>query len=103
MEEKIREIESLVEELNRYAKEYYTLDAPSVSDAEYDKKYDRLKALEKETEYILSYAPTQRVGDEIAAAFVKHRHKARLWSLDKAQDFIELSVWHKRNLSFIED
>lgn len=102
MEEKRREIESLVEELNRYAKEYYTLDAPSVSDAEYDRKYDRLKSLEKETEYILSYSPTQRVGDETAAAFVKHRHKARLWSLDKAQDFIELSAWHKRNLSFVE-
>ena len=102
MEEKRREIEKLVEELNTYAREYYTYDNPSISDREYDALYDRLVALEKETGYVLSYSPTQRVGDEALASFVKHRHKARLWSLDKAQDLTELSAWHKRNLEFVE-
>lgn len=102
MEEKRREIEKLVEELNTYAREYYTYDNPSISDKEYDALYDRLVALEKETSYVLSYSPTQRVGDEALASFVKHKHKARLWSLDKAQDLTELSAWHKRNLEFVE-
>lgn len=103
MEDLRREIESLVEKLNVYAKEYYTLDAPSISDKEYDALYDRLVALEKETGYRLSYSPTQRVGDEVLSAMPKHRHLAKLWSLDKAQSLLELSQWHERNLSFVEE
>lgn len=103
MEDKRREIEKLVTDLNTYAREYYTLDAPSISDKEYDALYDRLTALEKETGHVLSYSPTQRVGDEALASFVKHRHKARLWSLDKAQALTELSAWHKRNMEFIRN
>lgn len=103
MEDLKREIESLVEKLNVYAKEYYTLDAPSISDKEYDALYDRLVALEKETGYQLSYSPTQRVGDEVLSAMPKHRHLAKLWSLDKAQSLLELSQWHERNLSFVEE
>lgn len=103
MEDKIREIESLIEELNRYAKEYYVHDNPSITDKEYDEKYDRLVALEKETAHILPYSPTQRVGDEVLASFVKHTHKAKLWSLDKAQDYETLLSWHQRNLKFVDD
>ncbi|SFN70220.1 NAD-dependent DNA ligase LigA [Proteiniclasticum ruminis] len=103
MEDLRKEIESLVEKLNVYAKEYYTLDAPSISDKEYDALYDRLVALEKETGYRLSYSPTQRVGDEVLSAMPKHRHLAKLWSLDKAQSLLELSQWHERNLSFVEE
>ncbi|HBW12350.1 MAG TPA: DNA ligase (NAD(+)) LigA [Proteiniclasticum sp.] len=103
MEDLKREIESLVEKLNVYAKEYYTLDAPSISDKEYDALYDRLVALEKETGYQLSYSPTQRVGDEVLSVMPKHRHLAKLWSLDKAQSLLELSQWHERNLSFVEE
>ena len=58
-------IESLVEKLNKYAKEYYVLGNPSVSDKEYDKKYDELIKLESETGYILPYSPSQRVGDKV--------------------------------------
>lgn len=103
MENKIREIESLVEELNRYAREYYVHDNPSITDKEYDEKYDRLVALEKETNHILPYSPTQRIGDEVLSAFVKHPHKAKLWSLDKAQDYETLISWHQKNLKFVED
>ncbi len=48
MDEKAK-IELLVEELNKYSYEYYSLDNPTVTDKEYDKKYDELKELEKET------------------------------------------------------
>lgn len=101
MEDKNKKIEELVEKLNNYAKEYYVLANPSISDREYDKLYDELSALEKDTGYILPYSPTQRVGDSILPEFSKYTHKARLWSLDKAQSINELKEWHERNLKFI--
>ncbi|GKU26455.1 NAD-dependent DNA ligase LigA [Clostridium folliculivorans] len=101
--DKIKRIDELVEELNRYAYEYYTLSNPSVSDKDYDKRYDELVTLEKETSYILPYSPSQRVGDTALAEFSKYTHKARLWSLDKAQTVQELREWHNRNIKFIDD
>ena len=89
MDKKAR-IEELVELLNKYAYEYYSLDNPSVTDKEYDSKYDELKALEEEAGYVLPYSPTQRVGDVTLQGFSKYTHKARLWSLDKAQSFEEI-------------
>lgn len=101
--DKANRIELLIEELNKYANEYYVLGNTSVSDKEYDKKYDELIALEKETGYILPYSPTQRVGDRVLPEFKKYTHKARLWSLDKAQTIEELQDWHNRNVKFIEE
>ena len=101
--DKIKRIEELVEELNRYAYEYYALDNPSVSDKEYDEKYYELKALEEETNHVLPYSPTLRVGDRVLEGFNKYTHKARLWSLDKAQSIEELKDWHNRNLKFINE
>ena len=102
MDKKVR-IEELVELLNRYAYEYYSLDNPSVSDKEYDIKYDELKSLEEETGYLLPYSPTQRVGDIVLKGFNKYTHKARLWSLDKAQSFEEIEDWHNRNIKFVNE
>lgn len=102
MDKKIR-VEELVELLNKYAYEYYSLDNPSVSDKEYDSKYDELRALEEETGYVLPYSPTQRVGDVVLQGFNKYTHKARLWSLDKAQNFDEIRDWHNRNVKFVND
>ena len=58
MDKKVR-IEELVEVLNKYAYEYYSLDKPSVTDKEYDVLYDELKSLEKETGYVLPYSGSQ--------------------------------------------
>jgi len=58
-------IDSLVEELSRHMYNYYTLDAPTISDAEYDSLYDELVSLEKETGYVRPDSPTQRIGGEI--------------------------------------
>lgn len=102
MDKKIR-VEELVELLNKYAYEYYSLDNPSVSDKEYDSKYDELRSLEEETGYVLPYSPTQRVGDVVLQGFNKYTHKARLWSLDKAQSFDEIKEWHNRNVKFVNE
>ena len=101
--DKKQKIESLVEALNKYAHEYYSLDNPTVTDKEYDEKYDELKKLENEVGYILPYSPTLRVGDRILDGFNKYTHKARLWSLDKAQSIEEIKDWHNRNIKFINE
>lgn len=98
-----KRIEELVEKLNRYSYEYYSLDNPSVTDKEYDKQYDELRKLEEETGYVLTYSPTLRVGDIILDGFNKYTHKARLWSMDKAQNIQGLKDWHNRNLKFVEE
>lgn len=101
--DKVTRIKELIEELNKYAHEYYVLDNPSVSDKEYDKKYDELTKLEKETGIVLPYSPTQRVGDGVLAEFQKYTHKGRLWSLDKAQDIQEIREWHIRNKKAVDE
>ena len=70
--------------LNRWAYEYYVLDNPSVSDKEYDELYDELKKLEAESGEVYPDSPTRRVGGEPIAAFERHEHIARLYSLDKS-------------------
>ncbi len=96
MSEKTAQMRELADKLNRYAHEYYTLDAPSISDAEYDRLYDQLRALEKATGQILADSPTQRIGDVTLTEFRKHTHLVKLWSLDKAQNEEELRAWEKR-------
>ncbi|MDF2883359.1 MAG: NAD-dependent ligase LigA [Clostridiaceae bacterium] len=93
-----KRMNEIINELNKYAYEYYVLDNPTVSDKEYDKKYDELVKLEKESDIVLSYSPTQRVGDTVLTDFQKYTHKARLWSLDKAQGYEELNDWFNKNL-----
>ncbi|WP_051217464.1 NAD-dependent DNA ligase LigA [Paenibacillus assamensis] len=96
-------LEQLIAELNQYNYHYYTLDNPIVSDKEYDKLYDELVALEQESGSVLPDSPTQRVGGETLSGFEPHRHLARLWSLDKAQDMDSLEAWHQRVLRLITD
>ena len=60
-----KRIQELVKQLNDWNYHYYTLDEPVVSDAEYDRLYDELKILEKETGIVLEDSPTQRVGGEV--------------------------------------
>ncbi|MBE7061750.1 MAG: NAD-dependent DNA ligase LigA [Clostridiales bacterium] len=93
MIEKMRE---LVDKLNKYAHEYYVLDNPTVSDKEYDKLYDQLLLLEKESGEVLFDSPTKRVGGEPISAFKKHKHIERLYSLDKTTDFEGLIAFEKR-------
>lgn len=93
----------LVEELNKYSYEYYVLDNTTISDSEYDKKYDELKDLELEIGEVLSYSPTLRVGDVVLNEFKKYKHRAPLWSLDKSQSIGGIIDWHNRNIKAIND
>ena len=78
-------IRHLTDLLNRYAYEYYTLDAPSVPDAEYDKLFRELEALERNhPELKLPDSPTQRVGGEPLAEFAEVRHEVPMLSLTNA-------------------
>lgn len=101
--DKLKVIRELVDELNRYSYEYYVLNSTSISDKEYDKKYDKLVKLEKETNTVLPYSPTQRVGDVILSEFQKYTHKGRLWSLDKAQNIVGIREWDVRNRKALEE
>lgn len=91
--DKMRE---LVDILNKYSYEYYVLDNPTVSDKEYDKLYDKLLELEKQTGIVLFDSPTKRVGGEPISTFKKHKHIERLYSLDKATNVEQIVAFEKR-------
>ena len=86
----------LVDILNKWAYEYYVLDAPTVSDKEYDVLYDELKKLEEESGEVYADSPTRRVGGEPIKGFEKHTHIARLFSLDKSVTADELNAFLTR-------
>lgn len=92
----MNKMRELVDILNKYAYEYYVLDNPTVSDGEYDALYDELLRLERESGEVLFDSPTRRVGGEPLAAFKKHTHIERLYSLDKATSEEELNAFFKR-------
>lgn len=93
MEQRIRE---LVDKLNEYSKAYYVLDAPKISDKEYDELYDELLRLEEQSGIILPDSPTQRVGGDPLPCFEPHTHINRLWSLDKVRTREDLIDWGRR-------
>jgi len=92
----MKKLRELVDLLNKYAHSYYVLDDPIVSDAEYDKLYDELCALEKETGIVLEDSPTRRVGGEPLKKFEQSRHLQRLYSLDKCQSAEQFLSWAQR-------
>ena len=78
-------IKHLTELLNRYAHEYYTLDAPTVPDSEYDQLYRELERLEAEfPQFRLPESPTQRVGGAILSEFASVAHAVPMLSLNNA-------------------
>ncbi|NOU69949.1 NAD-dependent DNA ligase LigA [Paenibacillus sp. LMG 31458] len=103
MTDAIAAMKTLIQEINKHNHNYYTLDQPAISDAEWDALYNKLTALEKETGITLPSSPTQRVGGDILKGFDPHKHLARLWSLDKAQHAEDLQTWHTRVLKLIAD
>ena len=78
-------IEQLKEQLNRWSHEYYVEDKPTATDAEYDKAYHELLALEKEhPEFVTADSTTQRVGGEVLEQFQKVTHTNPMLSLSNA-------------------
>lgn len=103
MNNKIKEMEDLIKEIDKLNYHYYTLDDPLLSDAEYDKLYDRLVNLENESGTVLSYSPTTRVGGAVLSKFEKHTHLGRLYSMDKAQGDDALLAWYNRIEKFVNN
>lgn len=92
MDKKAR-IKELVEILNRAAKSYYVDAVEIMPNIEYDKLYDELVKLEKETNVVLSNSPTQNVGYETASELPKKAHESPMLSLDKTKSVTELEDW----------
>ena len=90
----------LVDILNKWAYEYYVLDAPTVSDKEYDALYDELRRLEETSGDVYADSPTRRVGGEPIKGFEKHTHIARLFSLDKSVSEEELQAFLTKTEKF---
>ena len=91
-----KEIEKLVKDLNEHSYRYYVLDAPVISDAEYDKLFRRLQELEDQYHYILPDSPTQRVGAPPLEKFEKIKHTEPMLSLGNAFSHDEVREFDKR-------
>src|SRR4051812_1095338 len=90
-------IDELREQLRHHEHLYYVLDAPEISDAEYDRLMQELKALEKaHPELVTPDSPTQRVGGKPKEGFQKIRHSRPMLSLDNAYNEAELLDWDRR-------
>src|SRR5574338_1173066 len=91
----VARLRQLIDEANRA---YYIADAPVLSDAEYDRLFRELQALETEhPELATSDSPTQRIGAEPASALVKRTHRRPMLSLANAFSDDELARWEERN------
>ena len=92
-DKQIEQMKKLIAEIEKHNYNYYVLDRPTISDAEYDKLYYQLVDLEKAAGFVLPYSPTQRVGDTVLDGFEKRRHEVQLYSLNKVRDFADLEKW----------
>ena len=88
--DKINRIKELVELLNKASDAYYVNDKSIMSDKEYDKLYDELEALERETNYILSTSVTQKVQGKVLDGFQKVTHSKPMLSAAKTKDVNEI-------------
>lgn len=86
MLDKIQRIQFLVKELSEASKAYYVDDNPYMTDKQYDRYYDELQLLEKETGYILSSSPTQKVQGEVLPFLKKVKHTEPMLSAEKSKD-----------------
>lgn len=86
MEEKMQRMRELVELLNRARRAYEQNDQEIMSNYEYDRLYDELSELERETNTTLASSPTVNVGYEVLSELPKERHERPMLSLDKTKD-----------------
>jgi len=90
--------------LERANHAYYLLDKPEMSDAEYDRLFRELQALEeKHSDLRTPDSPTLRVGGEPATSFRKHRHLVPMLSLANAFTEAELREWEERNARLVPE
>lgn len=86
-------IKKKTQELQKYCHEYYDLDSPSISDAEYDRLFDELYALEEREHFWLSNSPTRKVQGQICDKFVKVKHSKPMLSANKTKSIDEVKTF----------
>ena len=91
--DKLQLIKNKIEILNEAAKAYYQENREIMSNFEYDRLYDELVELEKETGIVLSNSPTIRVGYELLSSLPKEQHEKPMLSLDKTKEVDDLKAW----------
>lgn len=92
-EEKLRRMKELASELSEAAKAYYQENREVMSNLAYDRRYDELLELERETGVVLAGSPTQQVGYEILSELPKEAHESPMLSLDKTKEVAALQEW----------
>jgi DNA ligase (NAD+) len=97
-----REIEKLVKDINEHNYRYYVLDAPVISDEEYDRLFRRLTELEEQYHLVLADSPTQRVGAPPLDKFEKVKHAEPMLSLDNAFSHDEVREFDHRVKRFLK-
>ena len=91
------QIQELCEEIGDHQFKYYVLDAPTISDAGFDKLWNQLLDLEKKyPQYKLESSPTLQVGGGFSTSFTQHDHIEKMMSLDNVFDSGELDTWFDR-------
>ena len=93
----IQRIKELTEELLYHCHLYYDLDAPILSDAEYDRKYSELEKLENETNFYLANSPTRKVQGSVLDCFTKVEHSKPMLSAAKTKDVNEIKKFLGNN------
>jgi len=93
MENSVKRMKELVQILNDAARAYYQESREIMTNFEYDKLYDELLALEKESGTVLAGSPTVNVGYEVLSSLPKEAHPSKMLSLDKTKDREELAAW----------
>ncbi len=97
-----KEIEQLIKDINEHNYRYHVLDAPVISDQEYDRLFRRLKELEEKYHYVLPDSPTQRVGAPPLDKFEKVKHAEPMLSLDNAFSHDEVREFDQRAKRFLK-
>ena len=96
-DDSLEEHRRLAEEVEEARWRYYVLDAPTLSDADFDQRMRRLEELEEQyPELRTPDSPTQKVGGAVSTEFTAVDHLQRMESLDNAFSFDELAAWHAR-------
>lgn len=93
MKNQLEQMKELISTLDKAAKAYYQDADEIMSNYEYDKLYDELLRLEKETNITLSNSPSTHVGYEILSELPKEQHEKPMLSLDKTKSIEELKEW----------
>ena len=97
------EIEALKQQINYHNNLYYNLDAPILSDTQYDELYRRLKELEEAyPQFRTKNSPTQRVGGKASKSFAQIKHAVPMMSLDNSYNADDIRAWHERTAKTLQ-